>query len=112
MISHLSLFSIENLFYAIVGIGTVIIIFNLVYTIILRPTIPGGFTGKWLEILWFCMFLFILSEGSGAFFFMTHKGGIYLSYFLISLGVLAAAVFIAVANRFIYNLIKELEKRI
>jgi hypothetical protein len=112
MIPLLSLFSMKNLFYVIVGIGALIIIFNLVLTIILRPNIPGGFTGKWLEILWLCMFLFIVSEGAGAFFFMTHQDGIYLSYFLISLGVFAAAVFIAVANRFIYNLIKELEKRI
>ena len=107
-----SIMSFEGFFYVIVMLGAIIIIFNLFITVFLRSKIPGGYTGRWLTIMWLCMFIFIASEGAGAFFFMTRQQSIYVSYFLISLGVLAAAIFIAVANRFIYKLIKELESRL
>jgi hypothetical protein len=100
----------EIFFYVIIMLGAIIIIFNLFITVFLRTKIPGGYAGKWFVIMWLCMFIFIFSEGAGAFFFMTRQQGIYLSYIFISLGVLAAAIFMAVANRFIYKLIKELEK--
>jgi len=102
------------LFYAMVLIGAIILLFNMVITLVLKSKTPGGFTGKWLATMWLCMFLFFMSEGAGAFFFMTSFGGgdIFISYFFISFGVLSASVFIAVANRFIYRLIKELESRI
>lgn len=112
MLTAGSFITFKTLFYVMIFLGAVIILLNIIITIFLKNKIPGGFTGKWLTTMWLCMFFFFTSEAAGAFFFMTSRGNIYVAYFFISFGVFSAAVFMAAANRFVYNLIKELETHI
>ncbi|MDA8053778.1 MAG: hypothetical protein M0012_06490 [Deltaproteobacteria bacterium] len=102
-----SLITLKNLFYVFVLFGAVIMFLNMLMAASLKNKIPGGFVGKWLLIMWFFMFFFFLAE-AGAFFFITSLNNINLSYFLIGLVLFFGSVFVAVVNRFVYHLIKEL----
>lgn len=107
MLTLASFITFKNLFYVLVLLGALIMLFNMIIASSLKNKIPGGFVGKWLTVMWLFMFFFFLAE-AGAFFFITSLGNIDMSYFLIGFVLFFGSVFVAVVNRFIYHLIKEL----
>ena len=100
--------SFMGLFYVLVVLGAVIMFANMIIAASLMKRIPGGFVGKWLAIMWVFMFFFFLAE-AGAFFFISSLNNIDLSYFLIGLVLFFGSIFVAVVNRFLLHLIRELE---
>ena len=101
-------FNFKNLFYILVVLGALIMFVNMVVAGSLRKTIPGGFVGKWLAIMWVFMFFFFIAE-AGAFFFISSLHNINLSYFLIGAVLFFGSIFVGVVNRFIFHLLRELE---
>ncbi|MGC8554091.1 MAG: hypothetical protein ACP5NA_01155 [Candidatus Acidulodesulfobacterium sp.] len=108
MIDLIHALSFMNLFYVLVVLGAAIMFANMIIAASLRKRIPGGFVGKWLAIMWVFMFFFFLAE-AGAFFFISSLNNIDLSYFLIGSVLFFGSIFVAVVNRFIFHLIRELE---
>jgi hypothetical protein len=56
------------------------------------------------------MLFFFIAE-AGSFFFISYLTNMDLAYFLISLVLFFGSIFVAIVNRFIFHLIKELEVR-
>ncbi|MDA8157763.1 MAG: hypothetical protein M0034_01045 [Deltaproteobacteria bacterium] len=103
-----SIFTFKGIFYLLVVLGALIMFMNMIIAASLKNRIPGGFVGRWLTIMWVFMFFFFLAE-TGAFFFISSLNNINLSYFLIGAVLFFGSVFVAVVNRFIFHLIRELE---
>ncbi len=106
----LTLLNFKNLFYILILFGALIMLVNMIVASSLKKRIPGGFVGKWLAIMFVFMLFFFLAE-AGSFFFISYLTNMDLSYFLISLVLFFGSIFVAVVNRFIFHLIKELEVR-
>ncbi|RZD15606.1 MAG: hypothetical protein EVJ46_08720 [Candidatus Acididesulfobacter guangdongensis] len=106
----LTLLNFKNLFYIFILFGALIMLINMVIASSLKKRIPGGFVGKWLAIMFVFMLFFFIAE-AGSFFFISYLTNMDLAYFLISLVLFFGSIFVAIVNRFIFHLIKELEVR-
>ncbi len=50
------IFTFKGIFYLLVVPGALIMFMNMIIAAFLKKRIPGGFVGRWLNIMWVFMF--------------------------------------------------------